>query len=102
MSLINNKTNQELKQSAEEFKQPAQKLTESEFKALQTLIAKRNQLVVEYGNTKIESIHIQKRMIELESELETLLQEDTDLINSFNAKYGLLKINIETGEFFKA
>jgi hypothetical protein len=85
------------------------KLTQEELQSVKDLQSKYNQTLFEIGVAEAQKIALQERIAKIEEnksalvgDLTTIEQQETELVNSLQTKYGSGAINPETGEITPA
>ena len=77
----------------------AQKFTEDELKALQTLQNQSQLATLQFGQLYLNKIKLDEKETNLKNQLRQLEQEEAKIAQTLTDKYGKGTIDIESGEF---
>ena len=77
----------------------AQKFTEDELKALQSLQNQSKSATLQFGQLYLTKLRLEEKETSLKNQLKQLEQEEAKIAQQLTEKYGKGTIDIETGEF---
>ena len=82
------------------------KFTEEELTGIKTIREENTSLILEFGQNELETFNLNTRLKELENEKQTLQskyhqlqQQERELVQNLNTKYGAGTVDIESGVF---
>lgn len=82
------------------------KFTEEELTSIKTIREENTSLLLEFGQNELETYNLNTRLKELETEKQNLQskyhqlqQQERDLVQNLNTKYGAGTVDIESGVF---
>lgn len=82
------------------------KFTEEELTGIKTIRDENTSLILEFGQNELETYNLNSRLKELETEKQNLQskyhqlqQQERDLVQNLNTKYGAGTVDIESGVF---
>ena len=82
------------------------KFTEEELTGIKTIRDENTTLLLEFGQNELETYNLNSRLKELETEKQNLQskyhqlqQQERDLVQNLNTKYGAGTVDIESGVF---
>lgn len=82
------------------------KFTEEELTSIKTIRDENTSLILEFGQNELETFNLNSRLKELETEKQNLQskyhqlqQQERELVQNLNTKYGAGTVDIESGVF---
>jgi hypothetical protein len=82
------------------------KFTEEELNGIKTIREENTSLILEFGQNELETYNLNTRLKELETEKQNLQskyhqlqQQERELVQNLNTKYGAGTVDIESGVF---
>ena len=82
------------------------KFTEEELTGIKTIRDENTSLILEFGQNEVETYNLNTRLKELETEKQNLQskyhqlqQQERELVQNLNTKYGAGTVDIESGVF---
>ena len=75
------------------------KFTDEELQEIKELQNLYNTVVYQAGQFHLEEIYLDKKIDQVEANLEEVKRREQEIISKLNTQYGQGSINLETGEF---
>ena len=95
------KKKEEVQEEVQQAPTTPTQVTEQELNALRAVKIDMTKLITELGNIGLAEINLEKRRDNAEAFLEQLQANEVNLIKALQEKYGVVNIDLETGNLLR-